>query len=154
MAAAKTPQVQVVGLKVLARDLGKMTGPNGPMLKAMQQAARTAVEPVADATRSAIGGLAQAKNPPHLAGDVRIALTKTGAGVRMGRSTVRWAGWVEFGGTRRTPYRSSRPFQPQGRYMYPAARRLAGTVAARYETAIARVLDDFHWTNSGGSAHD
>jgi hypothetical protein len=146
---AKPVEVNVIGLKALSKDLGKMTGPNGPMLKAMQQAARQAIEPVAAASRAALP-----KDSGGLAGDVRVTATRTGAAVRMGRSSLRYAGWVEFGGTRRTPHRSTRPYQSLGRYMFPRARQLAGSVAARYETAIARVLNDFHWTNSGDTAHD
>jgi hypothetical protein len=142
--ATKTPEVQVVGLRALSRDIGKMTETNGPLLKALQQAARTATEPVAVAAR---GSLPQ--DTGRLAGDVRVSATRSGAAVRMGRASIRYAGWVEFGGTRKTPHLSSRPYQSLGRYLFPAALQLASTVGERYEIAIKHVFDDYRWTNTG-----
>jgi hypothetical protein len=146
---AQAPQVQVVGMKALSRDLGKMTGPNGPLLKGLQQAGRQAAEPVAAATRA---GLPQ--NTGRLAGDVRVSATRSGAAVRMGRPSIRYAGWVEFGGTRKVPHTSTRQYQALGRYMFPRARELAGTVAARYSAATAKVLESYGWTNQGSDPHD
>ncbi|HEY2303004.1 MAG TPA: hypothetical protein VGH66_13990 [Acidimicrobiales bacterium] len=146
---AQAPAVQVVGLKALSRDLGKMSGPNGALLKAMQLAGSQAVEPVAAATRA---GLPQ--DTGRLAGDVRVSATRSGAAVRMGRPSIRYAGWVEFGGTRKAPHTSTRPYQALGRYMFPRARELAGAVAARYSTAVGHVLENYGWTNQGGSVHD
>ena len=146
------PTVEVVGLRAFNRDIGKMTEANGPLLKALQAAARAAVEPVAEATRSALP-----QDSGRLAGDVRVTATRTGAAVRMGRSSIRYAGWVEFGGTRKTPFRSTRPYQPLGRYMFPRARELAGTVGQRYSLAVTQVFAKYPWSNDtvdAGSVHD
>jgi hypothetical protein len=70
----------------------------------------------------------------------------------MGSSSVRYAGWVEFGGTRRNPHVSTRPYQPLGRYMFPRARELAGVAAARYSAAVQEVFAAYPWTNRGDQA--
>ena len=146
------PVVQVVGARALRQDLSRLADDvNGPMYKAMKQAGRLAAEPVAALTRESL---------PHvsgtLAGDVRTSGTRTGAAVRMGRASVAYAGWVEFGGTR--PDGSERPYQPGGRYLFPAARSLAEQAAASYGTALSALFarSDI-WTNTSldpGAVHD
>ena len=143
------PAVNVVGLRAFNRDMGKMAGPNGPLLKAMQAAARAAVEPVAAATRSS---LPQASG--RLAGDVRVTATRTGAAVRMGRSSLRYAGWVEFGGHRRAPHESSRDYDSRGRYLFPNAIQLAASSARLYSDAITKAFNDFHWSNTDDTPSD
>jgi hypothetical protein len=75
----------------------------------------------------------------------------------MGRTNLRYAGWVEFGGTRKVPHRSTRPFLSQGRYMFPAALELAGLSARLYSEAVTEVFANYPWTNTGtdpGGVHD
>jgi hypothetical protein len=75
----------------------------------------------------------------------------------MGRASLRYAGWVEFGGTRRAPVTSTRDYLPQGRYLFPRAVSLAGVVAKDYEHAVSEVLAGFDWTNQTadpGGIHD
>ena len=138
------PTVEVVGLRAFNRDIGKMTEANGPLLKALQAAARAAVEPVAEATRSALP-----QDSGRLAGDVRVTATRTGAAVRMGRTSIRYAGWVEFGGHRRAPHESSRDYSPRGRYLFPPAVTMAPRAAADFERATTTLLNSYHWTNEG-----
>ena len=69
-------------------------------------------------------------------------------GVRMGRANLRYAGWVEFGGTRRVPHPSVRPYTPRGRYLFPAAVQLSATSARYYSQATAAAFERFRWTNS------
>jgi hypothetical protein len=155
MAAGRAPVVGVVGMSALRRDFARMTSNTGPLYKAMRQAGREAAEPVAAETRSRLPQSNRATvTPGRLANDVRVTATKTGAGVRMGRASIRYAGWVEFGGTRRVPHVSSRQYYSNGRYLFPAARRLAGTSKGLYETSISHMLSGFRWTNEGNTAHD
>jgi hypothetical protein len=146
------PVVGIVGAKALRKDLGRLADDvTGPLYQAMKQAGRDAAEPVAAATRQAL---------PHvsgtLAGDVRTSGTRTGAAVRMGRASVPYAGWVEFGGTR--PDGSERPFIPTGRYLFPAARGLAEQAARAYSENLARLFERSDlWTNTtsdGSAVHD
>jgi hypothetical protein len=146
---AQQAQVQVIGLKALARDLKKMGAPGGPLLAEMRQAGLTAAEPVASITR---GRLPQ--DTGRLAGDVRVTATRTGAAVRMGRGSLRYAGWVEFGGTRRAPWVSTRPYDSRGRYLFPAAFEMAGHSARLYSDAVNRAVAGFTWTNEGDDPHD
>lgn len=146
---AAQAQVQVVGLRALNRDLKRMTGDTGPLYKALAAAGRAAAEPVAAVTRSTLPQVSG-----RLAGDVRVTASRSGAAVRMGRSSLRYAGWVEFGGHRKTPHQSFRDFNPRGRYLFPAAVQLASVAARRYTDATNRALEQFPWTNTGGDPHD
>lgn len=141
--------VAVIGMRALSRDLAKLTSDRGALYKALQGAARQAVEPVASATRSALPQVSG-----RLAGTVRVGATRTGASLKMGTTARRYAGWVEFGGNRRTPWPSSRPYLSQGRYMFPLARDLAGEAAGIYATATEKAINDFPWTNEGAEPRD
>jgi hypothetical protein len=66
----------------------------------------------------------------------------------MGRSSLRYAGWVEFGGMRRVPHESAREYDSRGRYLFPAAIQLAAVSARIYSTATEKALASFTWTNS------
>jgi hypothetical protein len=147
----KTPVVAVIGMRALTRDLAKLTSDRGALYKALQAAAKSAVEPVAAATRSTlpqVSGL--------LAGTVRVGATRTGASVRMGSSARRYAWWVEFGGTRRVPFVNTRKdgYLSQGRYLFPLAHDLAGEAAAIYSVATEKAINSFPWTNEGDDPHD
>jgi hypothetical protein len=146
------PTVAVVGMSALRRDMARLTGDAGPLNKALSAAGRVAAEPVRDITRSRLPQVTG-----RLADDVRITATRSGAAVRMGRASIRYAGWVEFGGTRRVPHRSTREYLPRGRYLFPAALELADTAAGLYAAGVTKALDAFGWTNAGGtpdSVHD
>ena len=157
MAAAKDPVVAIVGIKALTRDINKLTDDErGPLFKAIQAAGKTAADPVAAATRSALPTSDRdTRDAGKLAGSVRSSGTRTGATVRMGSKAVPWAGWVEFGGKRRRPHLSQREFVKDGRYMFPAARGLAERSEQLYSAAMSKVFDTSGvWTNSGDGAHD
>jgi hypothetical protein len=144
--------VGVVGLNALKRDLTKAAGDRGAINAAFSKAGAAAVAPVAAAVRGAL---------PHqsgtLAGDVRVTATRSGGTVRMGRASVRYAGWVEFGGHRRDPHDSDRTYLAGGRYLFPAARDLAPKALAAYTPALEAALDAYPWTNTtsdGAAVHD
>lgn len=95
--------------------------------------------------------------PGRLAGDVRSNATRTGATVRMGRASIKYAGWIEFGGDLKRPHSSTRPFVKGGRYMFPAAEPLLHEAADVYGKACQDALDAFDWTNTantGSGVHD
>ena len=154
---ADDPVVAIVGIKALAKDINKLADDTkGPLFKAIVAAGKTAAEPVAAATRSALPRSdRQTDDAGLLAGSVRSSGTRTGASVRMGSKTVPWAGWVEFGGTRHKPFVSSREFVKDGRYMFPAARGLAERSEQLYSAALQKVFTTSGvWTNPGDDPHD
>ena len=136
------PTVAVVGMSALRRDVTRMTAQGGALNAALVKAGLAAVAPVADAARASIPQVSG-----RLAADVRTSATKTGGAVRMGRASLRYAGWVEFGGHRKAPHPSTRQFEPRGRYLFPAALTLATAVANRYDQAVTQALNSFQWTN-------
>jgi hypothetical protein len=144
MPASTAPTVAVVGMRALRRDLNKAADDvSSPVYRAIKQAGAQAAEPVAARARAAVP-----RGPDdRLSGDIRVSGTKTGAAVRMGRVSIPYAGWIEFGGTR--PDGSTRDYIPSGRYLFPAAAGLASTSAELYSTALDRILNsDAIWTNT------
>jgi hypothetical protein len=144
---AQAPSVAVVGLNALNRDIKRATEDAGPIYAVMSQAGRQAAEPVASQARSSYP-----VKTGRLAGDVRVTATKSGAAVRVGRSTLLYAGPVDFGG-----WPEGREFLTNGRYLFPAASGLASESAQLYEQALQRGFDGFNWTNettNPGSVRD
>ena len=151
------PVVTVVGAKALRRDINRLADDTkSPLYKAMAQAGYDAVQPIVATTRATLP-----KGPRtsgRLASTVRASRIRTGGAVRMGRVSVPYAGWVEFGGTRKHPRESHRPFVRTGRYLFPAARDLAPRAAADYSIALTRLFASSGiWTNTTtnpGAVHD
>jgi len=146
------PTVALVGLRAMQRDLVKAAADTGALNTAFKAAGKAAAQPVYAAAKSALP-----QDTGRLAGDLRIGATKSGASIRMGRSSVRYAGWVEFGGHRKAPHESSRDYDSRGRFLFPSAVSLAGTVPGLYSTALQKALDGLPWTNetaSPASIHD
>jgi hypothetical protein len=146
---AQAPLADIVGLKALAKDLAKMSDPRaGIMLKAMAQAGKESMDPIANAVRSAYPSLTGG-----LRGSVRTSGSRSGAAVRVGtKAKVPYAGPVDFGG-----YPGERPYIADGRYLYPTAKSLLNAAVQRYEQAIDRVCSDYQWSNptaNPGSVHD
>jgi hypothetical protein len=141
-------------MRALMKDLAALGADTGPLAKGLSEAGKKAVAPVAALAKNELP-----KVNDTLANDVRSNATRTGATVRMGRAKINWAGWVEFGGTRpQGPSdRSARPYNPRGRYLFPAADRLKSTVADLYSKGAQDAIDAFNWTNTatdGGAVHD
>jgi hypothetical protein len=132
----------VVGLRALVRDANRLCADAGPLNTALKAAGRAAAEPVAAQTRSSLPDVTG-----QLKGSVRVGATRSGASVRMGGSTVPYAGPVEFGG-----YPGNRPFHSEGRYLFPAARTWASTSAELYSAAAQRAFDSFGWSNETTNA--
>jgi hypothetical protein len=152
------PVVGIIGMAALRRDINRMVDEvQGPLYRAIRQAGKEAVEPVAEKTRGVIPRSGRgSEDRKHLTDDVRTSGNKTGGVVRMGRASVPWAGWVEFGGSR--PDGSERDFRPSGRYLFPSAYLLKDVAATKYSQALAEVFASAGvWTNTstdGGEIHD
>jgi hypothetical protein len=143
---------EMVGLAALVRDLARLFGDGGRVLKYMREAGVETLQPVAAATRSELPQVSG-----RLAGDVRFNPNHSGAVVRMGSPSVRYAGWVEFGGNRRVPFASHRAYTARGRYLFERSWPLAGVAPRAYGEEIGQAIRNMDWTNSGsdpGSVHD
>ena len=150
MASSSAPEVALVGMAALRRDLRRMSDDqSSPLYAAIKAAGKQAAEPVAGRTRSSLpvdDRDSSWNHPGRLSGTVRTSGTRTGAAVRMGLARVPYAGWIEFGGRR--PDGSSREFVRDGRYLFPAARGLANVAAVTYATALDEVFGSAGvWTN-------
>lgn len=155
--------VRLVGIKALLKDVDKLThDERSPLFAAMKRAGYNAVKPVATATREKIPDSTRKDSATHkhgaLAGSVRPSAYRSGAAVRMGSKKAPFAGWMEFGGTRLRPNKSSRPFFANGRYLFFAARQLSQTAGTQYADEINQLFGRTAiWTNSSstpGSVHD
>jgi hypothetical protein len=152
--------VAVIGAKTLFKDLERFGADTGPLAKAFAAAGKKAVAPIADAVRGRLPVSDRDDKwtvPGQLAGDVRTNATRTGATVRMGRARIAYAGWIEFGGTRKRPHAAHRDYFKGGQYMFPAASALTSAAADTYAAAAQQALDAFDWTNTtsdGSGVHD
>ena len=135
--------VTVVGVDALAADFVKLCAKTGPLNKALADAGVAALNPVAAATRSAVP-----QDSGRLAGDVKVDATWSGAVVRMGSPSIRYAGFVDFGGTRKAPHASTRPYLTQGRFMWPHALDVAGKAGPVVEAATTKALAAYNWTQA------
>jgi hypothetical protein len=149
--------VAIEGAKALRHDLDRLaTDVNGPLFNAMKRAGYHAVLPIVQEARQRIkaGRTTTRKSAQRLELSIRASGTKTGGAVRMGgkRYGVEYAGWIEFGGTRKRPHESSRDFVQSGRYLYPAAKDLAERAAKDYSDALTQLFGSSGiWTNVTGS---
>jgi hypothetical protein len=157
---AQAPEVALVGVKPLFRDLKRLGADTGPLAKAFSAAGKKAVAPIADAVRARLPVSDRTDRwtkPGRLAADVRTNATRTGATVRMGRASLRYAGWIEFGGDLKNPHPATRDYVKGGRYLFPAAQALTAAAAEDYAIAAQAALDAFDWTNittDGSAVHD
>jgi hypothetical protein len=124
----------------------------GPWTLAMKAAGRAVCDPIANMARERLPMSDRRDDKYHHSGrlvaSVRVNANKMGASVAMGRAgTVTYAGWMEFGGKRKSPHFSERPIERRGRYLYPAAYEYAPTAAARYNVELSRAIDATKWTN-------
>jgi hypothetical protein len=145
---AQAPQVAVVGLSALNRDIKRATDNAGPIYAVMSQAGKQAAAPIAAQARSSYPTGATGR----LAASVRFSGTRSGASVRVGSASVPYAGPVDFGG-----WPEGRQYLTNGRYLFPAAVGLASEAAQLYEAALNQGFADFPWTNettSAGAVHD
>jgi hypothetical protein len=105
----------------------------------------------ADVARSARARLAA--DTTSRSGDalasIRTFSTQRGAGVRAGKASVPYYGWLDFGGVIRhhgpkhahaTTHLIRREFISRGRYLYPAADERAGLIAPKVESLLDRMF--------------
>jgi hypothetical protein len=139
---AQAPEVAVVGLRALTRDVNRLCENAGDLNRALAQAGKQASQPIASQV---------AENVPRLTGTlaatIRVTGTRSGAAVRMGTARVPYAGPVDFGG-----WPTTREYMSDGRYLFPAAQALAGEAAQLYGDAAQHALDSFDWTNTTNDA--
>jgi hypothetical protein len=151
----------VVGLRALMKDVDKLCkDERSALFAAMKKAGYDAVKPVAVATKAAlpVSERQHVQARGALKGSVRASAYRSGAAVRMGSKRVPWAGWMEFGGTRKRPHPSTREYRSSGYYLFPAARDLAPTAVREYVDAINEIFGRTAiWTNTttnGEQVHD
>jgi len=123
--------VEVRGVDELEASLPRLA--DGIMAGAAA-AGRMAAEHTADLTRARVP-----RRSGRLAASVFVAQRK-GKRQRAGIGRrIPYEGWIEFGGTR------GRPYIPEGRYLWPAARSDEGLYAREAETETRQTIRRFRW---------
>jgi hypothetical protein len=161
------PAMKIVGVEQMRRDLLRLFDDRrGAALVELKAAGRAAADPVVARTRETL---------PHKSGKLRDSLrvspTRSGATIRMGRARVPYAGPVDFGGWPQPAARHQarsrgiagaimrlfgrsanpseghgRPYLPEGRYLYPAARSEKPKVVELYSAALKSAINRFPWS--------
>lgn len=106
--------VQIEGLASLVRSL-RALGPEGP--KRVRKAANDAANLVVRAARPKVP-----KKSGRAARSIRATSTGVASKVTSGGSRAPYMPWLDYGGRVGRNNTASRPFYPDGRYVYPTYR--------------------------------
>lgn len=120
------PAVEVVGLRELSRSLRQFEDGAKDLRTANKRAAEYVAEKAAARVPVRSGRLQKS---------IRGAGQARGAVVREGTARVPYAGSVEFGG-----WPKGRPFVPEGRYLFPAAKDATPHVVELYGREIDALI--------------
>lgn len=137
--------VRVVGLRELRMALGAV---DGALPKELQAELKVFADEVRlEAARRLEADVAHPTG--RAAASLRAYSTSRAAGVRAGRASVPYYGWLDFGGTIRhvgsrhthtRPHLIRREFISRGRYLYPAADAKAALIAPKVERLLDRMF--------------
>lgn len=125
------PAIEFIGAPEAMADLRRWADQLGP-------AVAKAAEPFGQRVAALVAGVV-----PHLSGQLAGSLESSSDddGVSVGYDgTVVYDGWIEFGGSR------GRPYEPQGRYLYPSAQEATDEFVGIASGAADDTIGRFSWS--------
>ncbi len=159
-------RVKMFGVAQMQRDLKRLFDEDrGGATVALKAAGKEAAEPVLARVRAELPN-----RTGNLRGTLRVSPTKTGANIRLGTKKYPYAGAVDFGGYPRPGKQAAptgirgvarriaaffgrsanpgggRPYLPEGRYLYPAAKAEQGKVVPLYAAALQAAINAYPWS--------
>lgn len=124
--------IPVEGLRDLARQL-RAVDVNLP--KALRLAANEAAEIVVVEARTGVP-----RKSGKAAKSIKARSTRTAARIVSGGNRAPYMPWLDYGGKVGKNNTAVRPFEPDGRYVYPAFRSKREQVEQTYRAALARII--------------
>lgn len=125
-------KIEVGGLAQLSRGL-KAIDAGAP--KELRIALNSAAQMLVDEAKPTV---------PTLTGAARRSLvaksTRTSARVAAGGKKAPWFPWLDFGGKGKSGRPAPRDFYKEGRYVYPALRRIRPRIEAQLQESISAVI--------------
>jgi hypothetical protein len=125
--------VEIVGLTALVRSL-RALGSEGP--KAVRKAANDAANLVVRAARPKVP-----KRSGRAARSIRATSTGTASKVTSGGARAPYMPWLDYGGRVGRNDTASRPFYPDGRYVYPTYRERKPEFEKLLRDTIAEIAE-------------
>lgn len=126
--------VRVEGLRELTRALRRV---DTDLLKALRLAANDAANIVVDEARRTVP-----RRTGRAAASIKAKSTRTESRVTSGGKKAPWMPWLDYGGKVGRNDSASRPFQPDGRYVYPAFRRKRDEFTRVMQDRLAGIIRD------------
>lgn len=134
--------VRVTGLREFRRGLREL---DRAAPRALRLANNEAAQLVVDTARPMVP-----RRSGRAAASVKVRSSQAVVRVVSGGPRAPYMPWLDYGGKVGKNDTASRPFQPDGRYVYPAFRRVRGEFETVLQTALRRIADETGVTLDGG----
>lgn len=126
--------VHVTGLAQFRRGLREL---DRAAPRALRVAGNEAAQLVVDTARPMVP-----KRTGKAAASIKVKSSQSVVRVVSGGARAPWMPWLDYGGRVGKNDSASRPFTPDGRYVYPAYRRVRPQFITVLETALQRIADE------------
>jgi hypothetical protein len=134
--------VQVTGLAQFRRGLREL---DRAAPRALRVAGNEAAQLVVDTARPMVP-----RRSGKAAASIKTRSSQSVVRVVSGGARAPYMPWLDYGGKVGVNDTASRPFMPDGRYVYPAFRRVRSQFETVLQTALQRIADESGVELSGG----
>lgn len=122
-------------------------------LKAIEDGAQKQLRVVFNSVAETVAAGARRRVPTRSGkakGSIRVASSQREARLSEGGARTPYMPWLDYGGNVGVNDTAHRKFEPDGRYVYPAYRRVKGEFETVLMTALRRIADETGVTLDGG----
>lgn len=141
-AAVIVDVVQVTGLAQFRRGLRDL---DRAAPRALRVAGNEAAQLVVDSAKPTVP-----KRSGRAANSIKVRSSQSVVRVVSGGARAPYMPWLDYGGNVGVNDTAHRKFEPDGRYVYPAYRRVKGEFETVLMTALRRIADETGVTLDGG----